>query len=384
MADLTYNDPYAESVSSLYYQNNGKQLSDAAKDFWKQTGFGSIRTAIGDNIYGINHRQTPGSIGTNRDYYGLTFLTRPRMNFSTENLRTIREFGPLLTTNRNSYPRIIRCLLDPKLALEQQISSDFVDEQQAFIPLLTNTLLSCTGWPDMEAQTFTAADGFMKESYSFVDSSVRLFGTYDISLNFRNIQGDPIILMFLMWIYYMSFVYLGDIIPYPEMILNNEIDYMTRIYRVVLDPSRRFVTKIAATGASFPTNVPVGAAINHDADHPLNQSNAQISIQFRSNGVTYMDPILIDEFNRTQAIYNKGMSPDNFTASTKSVTLPNGDTTTVATSTNPNYKQVPLTALPLFNNRGYPRINPQTHELEWWVSPDEYALRLPDTTTTAS
>lgn len=362
-----------KDIASDFYQSNGKTLPEAANAVWKQTAFGSIKSAIGDNIFGINHRQTPGSIGINRDYFGLTFLTRPRLNLSTQNIRAIREFSPMLTTAANSYPRVIRCLLDPSLALPGKyntgpITSDFVDPQQAFIPLLTNTLLSCTGWPDMEAQTYTAADGFMKESFSFVDSTVRLFGTYDISVNFRNIQGDPHILMFLMWLYYMSLVYLGDIIPYPEHLLSNEIDYMTRIYRLVLDPSRRFVTKIAATGASFPTNVPIGAAINHDAEHPLNQNNAQISIQFRSNGVTYMDPILVDEFNRTQAIYNSGMDPSNFKSSK------NKDG--VIVSTNPHYKQVPLAALALFNNRGYPRINPETYELEWWVDPAEYSARL--------
>lgn len=366
MADATKID-----IASLFFQNTGQQLSVAAQNVWKQSHVGNIQSAIGDNVYGINHRQTPGSIGINRDYFGLTFFTRPRMNFSTANLRTIREFGPMLTTQTASYPRIIRCLLDPDLAMHQQITSEFVDPQQAFIPLLTNALLSNTGWPDMEALTYTAHEGVMKESYSFVDSSVKLYGTYDITANFRNIPGDPIILMFLMWLYYMSLVYLGEIIPYPDALIANEIDYMTRIYRVVLDPSRRFVTKIAATGASFPINVPYGAAINHDGEGVINQANAQISIMFRSNGVMYHDPILVDEFNRTQAIYNSGMRPENFKTSRTQDGL--------LVSSNPYYKQVPLEALELFNNRGYPRINPDTFELEWWVDPQEFNYRMPQT-----
>ena len=34
--------------------------------------------------------------------------------------------------------------------------------------------------------------------------------------------------------------------------------------------------------------------------------------------------------------------------------------------------KVPATLLTLFNNRGYPRINYNTYELEWWVSKDLY------------
>jgi hypothetical protein len=356
-------DPYLIDTAEAFYQANGTLLPTAVDQVWQQTGIGSIQTAIGDNIYGINHRQTPGSIGINRDYYGLTFMTRPRMNLSSENLRTIRQFGPLLSIVPNSYQRIIRCLLDPTLAQTQGISSDFVDPQQAFIPLLTNTLLSCTGWPDVEVQSFAAHEGVAKETYGFVDSVVEQYGTYDITATFRNIPGDPILLMMMTWLWYSSLVYRGMIIPYPDALINNEIDYCTRIYRLVLDPSRRFVTKIAATGASYPTNAPYGAAINHDADHPINQNNAQIAITFHSYGVMYMDDILVDEFNRTSGLFNDGMQAQNFKG-----TAPN--------QTNPYYTKVPLAALPIFNNRGYPRINPLTYELEWWVETAEYNNRL--------
>lgn len=356
-------DPYLIDTSEAYYQASGRLLANDVDQIWQQTSIGSIQSAIGDNIYGINHRQTPGSIGINRDYYGLTFMTRPRMNLSTDNLRTIRQFGALLSVVPNSYQRIIRCLLDPTLAQTQGISSDFVDPQQAFIPLLTNTLLSCTGWPDVEVQSFESHAGVAKETYGFVDSFVEQYGTYDITATFRNIPGDPILLMMMTWLWYSSLVYRGMIIPYPDMLINNEIDYNTRIYRLVLDPSRRFVTKIAATGASYPSNAPYGAAINHDADHPINQNNAQIAITFRSYGVMYMDDILVDEFNRTTSLFNDGMLAQNFTGKP-----PN--------QTNPYYVKVPLAALPIFNNRGYPRINPITYELEWWVDTQEYNNRL--------
>lgn len=361
-------DPFDFDVAAAFYQQTGILLPTAVDQVLQQSAFGSIDRANGDNYFGLNHRQTPPPLGINRDYYGLTFFTRPRLNLSTENARTVRKFGHLLTNQTQSLPRIIRCLLDPTLAQSQSITSEFVDPLQAFIPLLTNTMQSITGWPDLEALTFVAHEGIMKESYSFVDSSIELYGTYDITANFRNIPGDPILLMFYVWLYYSSYVYLGTLIPYPDALIANEIDYMTRIYRLVLDPSRRFVTKIAATGASFPTNVPFGAAINHDAEHPINQNTAQISISFKSNGIMYGDTILMDEFNRTVALFNPAMADAQFTSTTD-------PSTGLPTSTNSYYQRIPLSALKLFNNRGYPRINLTTHELEWWVDPTEYSYR---------
>ncbi len=38
------------------------------------------------NVYGINHRQTPLAIPQNKDHYGLTFFTRPQLNFRAANL----------------------------------------------------------------------------------------------------------------------------------------------------------------------------------------------------------------------------------------------------------------------------------------------------------
>jgi hypothetical protein len=151
-------------------------------------------------------------------------------------------------------------------------------------------------------------------------------------------------------------VYQGVLVPYPDMIIQNEIDYNTRIYRLILDPTKTKVQKIGATGASFPVNAPLGAAFNFEADRPLNNSNDQISITFQSSGALYQDDILVDEFNRTGQIFNDGLKDDKRERF---------------------YKKVPMDALAIFNNRGYPRINPMTYDLEWWVSNEEYNKHLP-------
>jgi hypothetical protein len=344
------------SVSDVLRTNKMGTPSEAVDKVFQATPVGPLSTAIGDSFYGINHRQTPNAIQINKDMFGLTFFTRPLMNLTSDNLRPMRKLAPLLTNEPASVQRIIRCLLDKRLA-DSGINSPFVDNQQAFIPILTNNLLSMSGWPDVNAPTFTSQEGVYKEAFSFIDGVTDNYGTYDITANFRNIPGDPITLLFYVWLMYGSYVFQGEMVPYPEYLIQNEIDYMTRIYRLVLDNTKTYVKAIGCCGAAFPVSAPLGAKFNFEADRPFNSSMSdQISIPFRMIGACYQDDILIDEFNRTTQFFNG--------------TLADGKRQQF-------YVQVPKEALVVFNNRGYPRINPNTYELEWWVPKDEYNYRLP-------
>lgn len=344
-----------KSVAEILAANNLGTPSEGINNIFRATPSGPLSTAIGDTFYGINHRATPGAIQINKDFFGLTFFTRPKMNLSTQNLRSVRQLNPLLTTESDSVQRIIRCLLDPSLA-KRGIGSSFVDNQQAFIPVLTNSLLSMSGWPDVNLPTMTSPDGMYKEAFSFADGVTANYSTYDIQASFRNMPGDPITAMFLIWCHYASNVFQGTMVPYPEMIVENEIDYMTRIYRLVLDSTKTYVKKIGACGAAFPTSSPIGAAFNFSSDKPINDSNDQISIPFRCLGAMYQDDILIYEFNQTTEMFND-LLKDGVRER--------------------HYQKIPIDALNIFNNRGYPRINPITYELEWWVSNEEYKFRLP-------
>lgn len=344
-----------KSVADTLAANNMGTPSENIDNIFRATPVGALSTAIGDNFYGINHRQTPNAIQINKDYFGMAFITRPRLNLSTENLRAVRQLTPLLNSNSDSIQRIIRCLLDPMLA-RKGINSQFVDNQQAFIPILTNSLLSMSGWPDVNLPTMTSQEGVYKEAFSMADGVTANYSTYDIQASFRNMPGDPITSLFLIWVHYASLVYQGVMVPYPEFIVENEIDYMSRIYRLVLDSTKTFVKKIGANGACFPLSSPIGASFNFSHDKPINDSNDQISIPFRCIGAMYQDDILVAEFNKTTELFNDALK-DSSRAS--------------------HYVKIPIDALAIFNNRGYPRINTRTYELEWWVSKDEYNYRLP-------
>ena len=321
-------------------------------DVLARTGVGNPTTAITQTLYGLNHRSLANSIPINKDYYGLTFFTKPDLRLDRANCLKLRKFSPLLTTRENSLPRAIRAMLDFR---HNDSSPDhnnesypcgLIDPKQIFIPVLTNQLISLSGWQDVELPTHTSDSGVYGEQFSFADGIAEIYRCFDLTANFRNIPGDPITMLFYYWVLYAAAVYEGTLTPYANNAAENTIDYQTRIYRVVLDSSKRFVQKIACTGAAFPVNVPLGAAFDFDTDTPINR-NDQVSITFRAIGAEYMDDIIIHDFNASVIFANGDMADDQRASA--------------------GLVKVPYEYIFLFNYLGYPRINPMTFELEWWI-----------------
>ena len=325
-------------------------------DVWARSAVGNPTTAITETLYGLNHRSLANSIPINKDYYGLAFFTKPDLRLTASNCLKLRKFAPLLTSRETSLPRAIRAMLDFRHNdtdghNNESYPCGLIDPKQVFIPLLTNQLISMSGWPDVELPTHTSDAGVYGEQFSFADGIAEIYRTWDMTANFRNIPGDPVTMLFYYWVLYAASVYEGTLTPYPDNIAENTIDYQTRIYRVVLDSSKRFVQKIACTGASFPTSVPMGAAFNFDTDTPINR-NDQVSISFRCIGAEYMDDMIIHDFNAAVVMGNKDMQDDQ--------------------RQNAKMTKVPYEYIFLFNHLGYPRINPMTFELEWWVYTDQF------------
>ena len=332
----------------------------------RYSGYGALSRSGANALLGINHRGTGIPIAANTDNHGLTFFTRPRMNLSYDNLAQDRKLTPLLTTNTRSYQRAVRCLLDPmsyrdvttigegtarRQTVMREVKSDLVDPYCAFIPLLTNTLLSISGWPDPMVQYYESKPGPQREVWGMIDDTMNQFGGFELQASFRNLAGDPITLLFNSWLRYAAGVYQGLLMPYPDSVLENEIDYQTRIYRLVLDPSRQYVQKIAACGAAFPLTPSLGRSFDFSSDTPfVADSASQISIPFRCYGVEYNDPILIKEFNDIVYFFNGDMGSNRSRLMV----------------------QLKPQELTLFNFYGYPYIHPRTFELQWWVYRADY------------
>lgn len=367
----------------------------------RQTGYGELSSIATRTFRGINHRGFGQPLPMNKDQYGLTFFTRPRMNLSYDNLSRKRVMTHLLNNDTASIHSAIRTWLDEKNSVmggsngkmfwsnkpnkhsgsEQPDDvhhgamrftdsgdvlfrgrkfpvSDLVDPLNPFITLLTNSLIDITGWPDPTLDTYTSPAGLQKEEWSMADGIYRIHNTFDITANFKNMPGDPISLMFHIWCAYIDGVYHGDLDPLIDSIIENEIDYQTRIYRVTLDNSRNYVQKIAACGAAFPIMTPMGAHFNYSKETPYNVENDQISIQFRCMGADYLDPISIFEFNEVMRIFNPAMRDET----TRGIHL----------------KKLTSQEKQIFPMDGYPRINPDTSEFEIWVPRVRYNAVMND------
>lgn len=340
---------------------------------------GATQRGLTDNLYGINHQNVKNYLPESRDSIGLTFFTRPQLNLTDINLRNERQLYSLLTTKAASVQRYVRMMLDPRLGTGTSgLSCPLIDNKLAFIPILTNNLISVSGWPDITLDVHNSKAGVRREVHSMVDSPIDIYYDFDINCSFKNTKEDPLFMLFITWGMYMSRVFDGVMSPYLDFITENELDYNTRIYRLILDESRTYVKKIAATGASFPVNVPIGKFFDYNDATPYSDQNKTIDITFKCNGVNYMDPVLIYEFNKTVGIFNPDMRENN--QSTREVInniIGNGfgkkrsnDKHISGSGSSPNYQMVkiPISLIDKFNFRGYPRINPDTSELEWWVN----------------
>lgn len=253
-----------------------------------------------------------------------------------------------------TYQTYIRDMLDCETAAgSPERRCPFLDPQQAFIPLLTNTMLSLTGWPDTVVGTYTAAQGVYREEWSMVDDTAKIYNAFSLTGTFRNIQGDPVSSLFSSWVHYISSVYEGTMMPHMDALQDQEKDYETAIYRLVVSSDWEYVHKIGRT-IGFPVSVPTGTTFNYDHDRPRVADGDQISIEFRCQGAEYNDPILIEEFNMTVATFNPRMA--NLVNTSDGYLDPTGALVKISKEDRK-----------YFNYYGYPHISPATGQLSWFI-----------------
>lgn len=328
-------------------------------DFFSKTKLGPLDKALSNILYGLKHTRYIPPIKSSFDVQGFVFFTRPQLNLRTENIKNVRQFYPLLNRNELSLQRYVRVMLDPRLPYQLYVNgkkdtfySDeildcpLVDKFNPFIPVLTNTIRTLSGFPDIVVSEWTSPSGVRKEQISMVDGTWEINDVFDIDVTFDNHVGDVLIYLFQTWIQYSALVFEGMLAPYWDFALENEFDYNTRIYRIILDPTWKFVKRIGAIGAAFPINVPTGKFYDYNRDNPYSDQTKEVNIRFKCMGTMYNDDILIKEFNETNAIFNPTY---------RSFLQGNKDVMVV----------IPNELIEHVNFRGYPYIDPETYEFKW-------------------
>ena len=352
-----------------------RQASQRTRAVEKKSGRGSSRDTLTNIFTGFNHRMAPLYVPKNVDNTGFTFFTRPDCNFSLDNMISSRKMQEATRAGRGSQAAAIIAMLDPlnewllldkknprlgaPLAREVQF-----DNKCAFIPMLSNLITSLTGFPDSTLDVWTSEEGLIREQVAYVDSIYEVNNAYTLSAQFRNIDGDPITTYLNFLVDYMSGVRKGTYIPRAENMYQRVVDYQSRVYRLVMDPTKRYVRKFGIANALFPITDAMGAAMNISGNNPLVTDTDQVSVQFYAIGAYYNDPIIIQEFNDVVATFNPDMFPEDENSSDF---IPYGKDF---------MRKLTREEIGIFNYRGYPRINPNTYELDWWIYGDQYETIL--------
>lgn len=341
------------SLDEIVKKSTNKNIADALDDVFILSGLGSKTNAAGNYFYGLNHRQTPTLVPHNSDQNGYAFFTRPRLNLTESNIMTCRKLNNLLNSNPMSIGRIVRNTLDPVLAKNvKKYPCPFIDPNNVFIPLLSNGLITMDPPPSTTMGVYSSNPGVYKEVFSMADDIVIDHSTYNINCTFRNTQGNPYLTLFYSWMLYTSLQYLDEgPIPYPDDMKNNRMNYTTRIYRIITDPSKRFVQHIWACLYAFPITIETGSIFSFDINKPIKDELKILSVQFQCVGSYFNDPLLINQFNTSVGLLNGLMKNER--------------------RQNMMVK-IPHNLLKVYNNMGYPRINPDNMELEWWITKDQF------------
>lgn len=349
---------------------------DFYNNIFTKSGMGTAGTPLQSSFAGIDYRSKGLPVPANTDTIGLVFFTRPRLNLSYHNLTVFPEFKPYLDEDPNSLKGALRCLLDPvghhplfrkamlsKLRLREdsslpQLHSNLVDPYNPFIPFLSSNILSLSGWPDRSITPRVSDEGKRKESIVIPDGVYEINNVFESTATFRSIAGDPVTQLFNLWGSATSMMRVGsrdaDFARYLDEVLNKEMPYTTRIYRLVLDSTKRYVRKMAMTGYSVPLAVNEGGAFDYIKES--NQVENEVkTVQFSSSVARYNSPYIPIEFNRLVGMYNASMRPsDRRDPDSLPIGVVNG-----------HYKKlVSDEDVAVYNTTAYPRIKLSTMELE--------------------
>jgi hypothetical protein len=234
----------------------------------------------------------------NVEHAGVTFITRPRLCLTQTSLRQQPEFAPLDTLDPTSIGFAMRCLLDTKFTkdnLTVAAESPLLNIHSPFFTPLINGLKGISGFPDPVLQTLTTDAGFHSEDQTFAIGYDQLFKSYDLSLTFKDIQNGPISALFFFWLLYMGYVTKGMMPAYKDDIYRQRMNYTVSIYRFMLDPSRKYVTRYSKATGCFPKSVPFGSMFNYSEAELYNPEVGKFTIPFVTNRVEYNRyPILMD------------------------------------------------------------------------------------------
>ena len=267
---------------------------------YMSTAAGGFFNQLQTQLVGVNKFNTD-TVTMNIEHTGLTFITRPKLNLRSSNLRCDPVLGNLDSHDIRSIPYMIRCLLD------RQFTYDFSEEarlcplfdiRNPFItPLAPNSLVGISGFPDFVLETETTEGSFFGDNYSMGIGSDFMRKSVDLTLNFKDMPYGIIMSILMFWVRYIALQHRGIVQPYNKDIEENRLNYTCSIYRFTFDSTLTRISSYAKATGCFPSAVPFGMKLNMSDNEIFNQSAMKFSVPFKANVVEYNNPIILREFN---------------------------------------------------------------------------------------
>lgn len=296
----------------LSHPNKNKPPHEQFHDIAIQmSGGGMPDNSFAQEMYALN-RFNKTFVGPNRELQGWTFITRPHLNLSAENISRLGQFQHLLYAERNSIPYAVRMWMDPDLqkayGTDPSRMSPLVDFYSPFFTPLCNRLISCNGWPDRNVGTETSEGGFFSENQTVSIGGDRLARGYDFPMTWKELQGGIIASIMDTWCLYMTYIGDGTLHQRVKHIEGNVMGYTVSIYRFLTDHTGRRITRYAKATGCFPRIAPTGTPFNVNQNEWVVTAGNEVSVNFQVHKVDYNDPRVLQEFNKLVTRY-LGSSP---------------------------------------------------------------------------
>lgn len=173
---------------------------------------------------------------------------------------------------------------------------EYANYTTPFIPLLSNACISCSGFKDFNLETFTYDSDYFGNSIQVATGQDDVYGPGEFSVEFEDIYGGPISILFLIWVEYISKVSRGYLTASRRNILNLVLDYTSSVYLFVTGRDFSTIMYFARVIGAFPISFPLGQFIQFTRE-PTLENAKNLSITFKYNSFSPMDIQDLADFN---------------------------------------------------------------------------------------
>lgn len=201
-----------------------------------------------------------------------------------------------------------------------------------FIPILSNFCTSSSGGQDLTLDTEETEGDLHGNKLVYAKGADSSFAPGEITLEFSDIYGSPILHMMNLWTHYIHYLTKGIVNTWERYIQYRIIDYTCSIYIFECDRDNSTILRWAKYTGCFPKSLPIGN-IQHNLDTAPDKLR-QLSIPFVYNRYEPMKPAVLTDFN---FLMNKFLLDDNKINKERIVNLGSAPSKLIL-----NYKDTPI------------------------------------------